>query len=199
LLSLHSIKLKRRSLLKLAAASIAAASLGALAKALPRRRVVRPPGALVEEEFLARCLRCSQCIQSCTTGALTACTLADGLLLWGTPKVDPLKAPCEAFAGRCEEKRPCAESCPTGAIVYTPVVKIGSVKWIKENCLAYQGKQCLVCLEVCPSRGAIKARRGVPRFNSSRCVGCGRCVNACPAQPKALYLTPEGEIRVAKP
>ena len=192
------MKIKRRDFVKILLASAIPAALGVAVRALPKSKVVRPPGALVEEEFLSRCLRCGLCVENCLTGTLTPCTLEDGLAIWGTPKVDPLRAPCEAVAGRCEKYRPCVESCPTSALVFleSSRVKLGSVVWVKENCIAYRGGYCLVCDEVCPVEGAITVRRGVPVFHEDRCVGCGRCVYACPADPKALYLTPEGEVRV---
>ncbi len=190
--------IRRRDFLKTLVAAGIIGSLGGVAKLLPYRRVVRPPGALVEEKFLSQCTRCGQCIQTCVTGTLVPCSLGEGLLIWGTPRVDPLRAPCEAVAGRCEISRPCVENCPTNALVYVEPekVKMGSVKWIKENCIAYRGGECLVCYEVCPIDGAITPRRGIPVFHSGKCIGCGRCVYACPPEPKALYLVPDGERRI---
>lgn len=169
---------------------------------LPRKRVIRPPGAIVEEEFLELCIRCSACIITCSkegTGTLEPCSLIDGLALYGTPKINPFKAPCEAVKGRCEGKLPCVRSCPTGALQYVEVskIKLGTVIWNSKNCIAVKkGGGCLVCIEVCPVVGAIIARDHTPRFNPKLCVGCGSCVIACPASPKALTLTPIGEQRV---
>ncbi|MCD6510696.1 MAG: 4Fe-4S binding protein [Thermoprotei archaeon] len=50
--------------------------------------------------------------------------------------------------------------------------------------------------EVCPVPRAIIPRGRIPVFNQEACIGCGRCVNACPAKPKALKLTPRGERRI---
>ena len=197
-------KVSRRGFLKGLVFAAVIGGLGSVARLLPSRRVVRPPGALVEDAFLARCIRCGQCVESCVTGTLTFCTIEDGLAIWGTPKVDPLRAPCEAVAGRCEDYRACVEACPTSALVYVEPerVKMGSAIWIPENCIAQRGGHCLVCEEVCPVEDAIthkgkgRGRKKVPVFHSDKCVGCGRCVYACPAEPKAIYLSPEGERRV---
>ena len=40
---------------------------------------------------------------------------------------------------------------------------------------------CGACMKVCP-REAIKVKKGVRAFvDESLCVGCGLCVNTCPA------------------
>jgi len=169
---------------------------------LPRKRVVRPPGAITEEKFLELCIRCGVCIITCSregTGTLEPCSLSDGLALYGTPKINPLKAPCEAVKGRCEGILPCVRSCPTGALQYidTNRIKLGTVIWNPRNCIAVRkGGGCLVCIEACPIVGAITSKKHIPQFNPKLCVGCGSCVIACPASPKALTLTPIGERRI---
>lgn len=167
---------------------------------LPSRRVVRPPGAIHEERFLEICVRCGVCIEACFKegrGTLELCDLLDGPPLIGTPKVNPLRAPCEALYGKCENKLPCVKSCPTGALrwVEPTEIKLGSVKWSSGFCIASRGGTCLVCAEVCPIPGAIIPKERIPIFYPNKCIGCGRCVYACPADPKALILVPDGEVR----
>ena len=41
--------------------------------------VVRPPGALAEEQFLERCLKCGQCMRACPTNVIQPATLEAGL------------------------------------------------------------------------------------------------------------------------
>ena len=41
----------------------------------PGPLAVRPPGSLSEEEFLARCIRCSQCMKVCPTSGLQPLTV----------------------------------------------------------------------------------------------------------------------------
>ena len=191
--------MRRREFLKFLLAAPLMPVLAALAKIRPTVEFVRPPGAVVEEEFLALCTRCEACIEACLTGTLEPVSPLASLAAWGTPRVNPLKAPCEFLAGRCEELLPCIQACPTGAlrIVEVSWIKLGSVEWIKENCIAYRyGGGCLVCKEVCPVPGAIRVKGRAPSFNWRKCVGCGRCVYACPADPKALKLTARGARRV---
>ncbi len=192
--------MSRRGFLKLVLSSAIIALIGRGLWFSSSRKVLRPPGAVVEDKFLRLCIRCGRCIDACKehgSGTLEYATIADGIKVQGTPKVNPLKAPCEAIGGRCEGLLPCVKACPTGALrfVRKEDIKLGSIVWDGRYCIAYQGGECFVCVEVCPTGAAVRRGRR-PVFIDSLCVGCGRCVYACPAIPKALKLVPRGEKRV---
>jgi ferredoxin len=160
--------------------------------------LVRPPGSVIEDSFLGRCIRCGACAKTCPTGAIILAAWNDGFREIGTPKIDALRGPCERIQGRCEQDAQCQLICPTGAIqrVERGSIKTGSALINRDVCIAWRGGVCLVCYEVCPVIGAISLEReSRPVFNTDVCVGCGRCVYACPAQPKALTLTSNGEKR----
>jgi ferredoxin len=162
------------------------------------KRLVRPPGSIVEDSFIEVCIRCGACARVCPTGAIVLATLDDGFKEIGTPKIDALRGACERIQGRCDQAAICEQACPTGAIqrVEREGIKIGSAVIDTVGCIAWRGGSCLVCYEVCPVRGAISLiDEARPFFHSDLCVGCGRCVYACPAQPKALTLTSDGEKR----
>lgn len=160
--------------------------------------LVRPPGSRVEDRFNSVCARCGRCTQTCPTGAIATATLTDGFKELGTPKIDALRGSCERVQGRCEQEAKCSQVCPTGAIqnVQKEKVKLGSTVIHPGRCIAWRGGPCLTCFEVCPVIGAIILfDESKPMFNENVCVGCGRCVYACPAEPKALTLTNRGERR----
>jgi len=93
----------------------------------------------------------------------------------------------------------CSKFCPTGALqlVNKEEVKIGTVEFNPERCLAYMGKECVVCDEMCPVSEAITITDDLkPVFHGEKCVGCGICVYYCLAEPKALTLRPNGAKRV---
>lgn len=190
----------RRSILKILLVAALLPLVGGSISALPSKRVVRPPGAVEEEFFMKICVRCGICIEACSRegrGTLEFCSILDGPPLIGTPKVNPLRAPCEFLYGKCEGKLPCVKSCPTGALRWaeSSKIKLGSVKWSHRLCIAFHGADCLICAEVCPVPGAIIPEGKIPLFYPDKCIGCGRCVYACPADPKALSLVPDEEVR----
>ncbi|MDH5752920.1 MAG: 4Fe-4S binding protein, partial [Deltaproteobacteria bacterium] len=73
--------------------------------------MIRPPGSLPERSFLARCIKCEQCVNVCPTNVLQPATLAEGGIeaLW-TPVLRFNIAHCQL---KCTL---CSEVCPTGAI-----------------------------------------------------------------------------------
>jgi MauM/NapG family ferredoxin protein len=169
-------------------------------------RLVRPPGAVPEDLFSARCLACGQCMKVCPTNAIQPCTLDDGLQRLSTPKIVPR-------IGACEEKcHACGNVCPTEALRKLPYeekrfAKIGTAVIDKNRCLAWeQNKECLVCDEVCPyhaidpkvlqtSRGMFK----VPVVDADLCMGCGMCEQRCPIfDTAAIVVYKFGENRRLK-
>jgi len=162
---------------------------------------VRPPGAIEEAYFNIVCVRCGVCLEVCPTKAIVLAGFEDGVAAISTPKIDPVAGPCEFYLGRCEKTMRCSKYCPTGALqlVDRKQVKLGTVEFNSDLCLAYNGKECLICFEVCPACGAITAENLKPLFHGDICVGCGTCVNSCPAVPKALTLLPKGVKRVGWP
>jgi ferredoxin-type protein NapG len=76
----------------------------------PEKARLRPPGAVAEEEFLALCIKCGQCLQVCPYDSILL-EDADGKAGVGTAYIAPLERGCylcEAF--------PCVLACPTGAL-----------------------------------------------------------------------------------
>jgi len=150
--------------------------------------LIRPPGALAEEEFLRRCLRCQQCVKACPTNGLQP-ALAEGGLdgLW-TPVLVPRLGACTEHCNLC------SQVCPTGAIApfaidEKPHLFLGTAKIDRSHCLVWaQERECLVCDEVCAYR-AIEWRqdggKGRPYVIDEICTGCGLCESACPIQPRA--------------
>jgi len=161
-------------------------------------QVLRPPGAVEEEEFNTLCIRCGICQSICPTRIIALTGLEQGIEGLNTPKIDVSRGYCEFMRGRCEEAMLCGARCPTGALrnVHGDDVKIGTLRFEESLCLAYQGKECLVCDESCPITEAITLTDDLkPVFHDEKCVGCGTCVYSCPTSPKALELLPNGVRR----
>lgn len=183
-------------------------------------RRIRPPGALAEEQFLARCVRCGQCMKVCPNNALHPALAEAGFEGLWTPVLVPRIGYCETSCVLC------SQVCPTGAIwEITPQekgwsdggqkpakpVRIGTAFIDRGRCLPWaMATECIVCEEWCPtspkaiylkpaeapgSDGKPVAVRQ-PWVNPEICVGCGACEYACPVQDRpAIYVTSVGESR----
>ena len=156
--------------------------------------MVRPPGAVAADAFAALCDGCGDCARACPAGAIAMIGSAHGGVGHSSsarPQIQAADSPCVMCDGLV-----CSTVCPTGALAFaTPgTMRIGRVGFHADACLAAQGIDpgCDYCFDRCPLKGrAISYRRGAgPAIDAAHCTGCGRCVYYCPAQPKALVLTP---------
>lgn len=174
--------------------------------------LIRPPGAVDEEEFLRRCIRCGECMKVCIGSALHPAFLQAGVTGLWTPLV-------MARLGYCEYNCTlCGQLCPTGAIRELTLAEkhktvIGTAIFDKDRCLPYaRGEECLVCEEHCPTgkKAIVFDEREVTFAGTTRrlkqpvvikalCIGCGICETKCPvAGRSAVRIVHEGESRRAK-
>jgi len=168
---------------------------------------IRPPGALAEKDFNARCIKCGQCVDACPYDTLKLATAESGIPI-GTPYFIPRETPCYM----CEDI-PCVPVCPTGALDHVleniDDSRMGLAVIDIENCLSWQGLRCEICFRECPvqnkaitidhhPRRVSKHAMFVPLVHSDACTGCGICEKACPTQEAAIrVLQPDlvqGEI-----
>ncbi len=147
-------------------------------------RLIRPPGAVGEADFLAGCIRCYLCQDACEPGAIQFFTEADGKL-YHTPYVDPAIAACTL----CMK---CTKVCPTG--VLQPMekseradVRMATVELDLDRCLSYKAKAIrqeqglLMQLGESPTESeALVERRGP----------CGECYMFCLLREEAIKLEP---------
>lgn len=171
------------------ALTVAAAAAPALSAAAAQP--LRPPGALEEAEFLARCSRCGRCIKTCPSKCLQAAPLSKGPAAFLTPVLVPREA-------RCELTQDCQKVCPTGAIAHLPVEKaiIGLAEIDRNRCLGWmEGKLCLLCKEQCPQHAITSDAFNRPSVSAELCVGCGGCENGCPVEDAAIVVKPQPRRR----
>lgn len=161
--------------------------------------LIRPPGALSGDDFYAACIRCGLCVEACPYDTLRLFG-PDGTNDTGTPYFVAREVPCEM----CPDI-PCLNACPTGAL--DPVLdnindaNMGlAVLTNPERCNSYVGNSyCDSCVQACPLQGvAITLEVGptpmgglfTPTVNADACTGCGKCEQACIAQPQAIRVIP---------
>jgi ferredoxin-type protein NapG len=126
--------------LALAGGGVTAALLGFVPVVGAWEPRLRPPGALVEDKFLASCIKCGQCVQVCPVEAIRLADLLDGFGL-GTPYIMARDQACDFSCDGLQ----CVLACPTGAlthdIAYPHQVRIGFAEVTRpDKCLAMQGK-----------------------------------------------------------
>jgi MauM/NapG family ferredoxin protein len=175
-------------------------------------RLIRPPGALPERNFLTLCQRCGLCMKACPTNVINPTLSEAGMAGFWTPHLTMTQGYCEYTCTLC------GDVCPTGAIrrfsvtekIETPIV-IGSAYIDRGRCLPWSGNgPCIVCEEHCPtSPKAIVFHKEMvtgpdgkqqmvqlPNVDLKKCVGCGICEFKCPVKGRpAIRVISAGESR----
>lgn len=149
--------------------------------------LLRPPGAIVEAQFLRDCTRCDACIEACPHDALRRAP-ARYRQAQGTPFIEPGTAPCRL----CEDW-PCIRACPEGVLVLEGAGVMGTARVQQHDCLNSLGTSCNVCVEQCPVPGAIMLRGSSVVVNAAMCTGCGICSHVCPAPNNAVIILPAAQ------
>ncbi len=123
--------------------------------------LLRPPGALEEDRFLARCIRCGQCMRVCPANIIQPALLEAGIQGLWSPVINYRlgRSGCQPTCIAC------GQVCPTAAIRPLSVpeklgvadfadqgpVRIGTAFIDRGRCLPWaMERPCLVCQEVCP-------------------------------------------------
>lgn len=168
--------------------------------------ILRPPGALKEDDFLSTCIKCGMCVEACPFDTLHLAKPGDNKPL-GTPFFEPRDTPCYM----CIDI-PCVPVCPTGALDEKSVTtndvldinisEMGVAVIDNKNCIAFWGIQCDACYRACPLLDKAifieyekNERTGKhafmkPVIDTDYCTGCGLCEHACVTKKASITIVP---------
>ncbi len=155
---------------------------------LKNYRLIRPPGALLEDRFVAVCTGCGECLKVCPNNALHPAFLEAGLDGIYTPRLVPRIGYCEELCNFC------GRVCPTQAIRSLEVeekrlIQIGVAHIDKTRCIAHDtDKICIVCNEQCSYHAILLDEKKRPRVDEDKCTGCGICENKCPVEGESAIV-----------
>ena len=196
--------MERRDLLKLlalplfaAAASGSQVEAGLFSSPL-KTNVLRPPGAVPEDIFASKCIRCGRCVEVCPYKSIVPMDVAGAGIHAGTPLIDVTKIPCYL----CMK---CVEVCPTGTLrnVSQADTRMGLAVIDRYACMTWKESGfmlCRTCYNVCPFKEkAIKLDQLRPVVINEFCTGCGMCTHGCPVTlengKKAINIEPIYALR----
>lgn len=203
---IYGIELSRRTLLSVLGVSILSA--GVFKTAQARRanpsRLIRPPGALAEEQFKMTCIRCGECMKICRTNVLHPTLFETGLEGLFTPRLVPRKKGQTEEGGCPKFCNLCTLVCPTNALRKLTLkekqqFRLGLANLYRDRCHAWAwNTPCRVCYDYCPYY-AIKLEKidGMhrPVVDYEKCIGCGVCEHVCPIEGSAILIFAQGEKR----
>jgi ferredoxin-type protein NapG len=172
-------------------------------------RKMRPPGALNEDEFLASCIKCGQCVQVCPVEAIKLADLTDGVAV-GTPYIAARDQACDFSCDGLQ----CVLACPTGALThhinYAHEAEMAIAKVVApERCLAAQGLGFKGFARGADFDGKLRYSE-IDRWNPIPLnehpydlESCDLCVGQCPIELRMAMCEagtpPSGEIRQCPP
>jgi MauM/NapG family ferredoxin protein len=147
----------------------------------------RPPGALPEPDFLARCIHCYLCQDVCPAGCIQM--KGDDESDRHTPYILPREKGCTL----CLK---CGDVCPTGALqrlTKKSDVRMGVAIVDEAICVSHlRTGVCGACFTACPMRGQAitQGLYNAPKVHPEFCTGCGLCEEVCIVPYRAIRVAP---------
>lgn len=195
------VSLERRSLLATLSGALLSFPALRLSAGKPNsaKRLIRPPMAREEQDFLTSCIRCDECVKACPTGILKPAGLEHGLRALWSPVMVPTEGPC------LKECNACSKACPTDAILKYALAdkyryKTGTAVLDAARCIAHaENKFCNECVKACPTAAIAVTKGWEPaggrgadapapvgqlatrptKVSFDACIGCGACEFEC--------------------
>lgn len=186
--------MKRRNFLKLIACTstaplFASGATASILKSPVKTNRLRPPGAVSEDIFAGKCIRCGRCVEVCPYRCITMLDIRRGIHA-GTPLIEAENIPCYL----CMK---CVEVCPTGTLqqVSQQETRMGLAVINRFTCFSWSGMtMCRTCYDKCPFKNKAIYLEELKPVVTDACTGCGLCTHACPVTTekgdKAINIEP---------
>ncbi len=146
---------------------------------LAKGGMIRPPWALLEEQFLDKCTTCGDCIRACP----------DNLLVAGRAEYPVI----DFSLGACDFCQECLFACKPKALAQ---IETESSPWnikaeIQPNCLSSNAVMCRSCGDACDEHAIrFELKTGgvaKPILDKDKCTGCGGCFAVCPIDAIQIF------------
>jgi ferredoxin-type protein NapG len=170
---------------------------------------LRPPGALKdrldEQQFLAACIKCGQCVQVCPVEAIKLADLSDGVGV-GVPFIDARAQACDFSCDGLQ----CVLACPTGALThdldFPADTRMGFARLDRPDaCLAMQGQGFKGMARGPEFQGKLRYA-AVDRWTPIPVAEhpydldlCDLCVRQCPIEIRIAECAEEAAAQVGQP
>jgi ferredoxin-type protein NapF len=149
----------------------------------PLPDIIRPPYAIVENDFLVQCERCPDCASSCEEKVIQ---IDDA----GYPNLSFVRGEC-TFCGAC------LTACKTGALDREKARPWFLKARIGEQCLSVNAIYCRTCGEYCEEEAIVfrlmTGGRSLPVVDGRKCTGCGACAFVCPNKSVEMVVGHKSE------
>ena len=170
---------------------------------------LRPPGAIKtpddEQQFLAACIKCGQCVQVCPVEAINLGDIDDGYGV-GVPFIDARKQACDFSCDGLQ----CVLACPTGALThhldFPADTRMGFARLARpSSCLAAQGKGFKGQARGAGFKGILRYAE-IDRWSPIPVADhpydlelCDLCVRQCPIEQRIAGCAAESDTRKDTP
>jgi ferredoxin-type protein NapG len=148
---------------------------------------LRPPGGQDYDTFIGACIKCDRCRSACPRGAISVCTISDGIVNARLPQMNFRLGSCDM----CEGEYKCIAACQTGALTVFDSArdKMGLPVIDKSECLLYgtSGECDARCIDSCKWEALSLDGDGRLVLDEDKCNGCGACEYVCPSASYGSY------------
>ncbi len=192
------VEMDRRIFVKYLGLTVAGTAIGVGATPLltpPERKLLRPPGAIKEKDFLGACIKCGLCVQICPVNCIKLADIDEGLA-YQTPYIDARTNACDFSCKGIQ----CVLVCPTYALVHelapnAESVRMGLAVLKPDRCLAVKGEKLKHKSKHKWDEWKYKWKVNPASYMKDICT---LCADKCPIGPSAITIEERKDKKTGK-